>query len=153
MFPSSLVHIIHTRWTPESEIVWMCVVDGYVPATKRFSLGATQTKKTWKHFKWGKKHLSKGETKRVKDSVVLKAVLKVLYFILRLIFIFRWSRTKTFRSQAKIYFHVHAMAAVRRLLLLISANNRPTTLFRFESSRVTAMGKMVDNWPKRLDWH
>ena len=92
-----------------------------------------------------KKHLSKGETKRVKDSVVLKAVLKVLYFILILIFIFRWSRTKTFRSQAKIYFHVNAMAAVRRLLLLISANNRPTTLFRFESSTVTAMGKMVDN--------
>ena len=45
----------------------------------------------------------------------------------------------------KIYFHVNSIAAVRRLLLLISANNRPTTLFRFESSRVTAIGKMVDN--------
>ena len=36
------------------------------------------------------------------------------------------------------------IAAVRRLLLPISANSRRTTLFRSESSRVTAVSKMVD---------
>ena len=36
------------------------------------------------------------------------------------------------------------IAAVRRLLLPISANSRRTTLFRSESSRVTAISKMVD---------
>ena len=45
------------------------------------------------------------------------------------------------------------IAAVRRLFIPISANNRRTTLFRFESSRVTAITKMVDYWPQRLDWH
>ena len=36
------------------------------------------------------------------------------------------------------------IAAVRRLLVPISANSRHTTLFRSESSRVTAISKMVD---------
>ena len=45
------------------------------------------------------------------------------------------------------------IAAVRRLLLPISANSRRTTLFRSESSRVTAISKMVDYWPQRLDRH
>ena len=43
-------------------------------------------------------------------------------------------------------------AAIRRLLLLISANNR-RIWFWFESSRFTAISKMVDYWPQRLDWH
>ena len=36
------------------------------------------------------------------------------------------------------------IVGIRRLLLPISANNRRTTLFPFESSRVTATSKMVD---------
>ena len=39
--------------------------------------------------------------------------------------------------------YIRAIAAVRRLLLLISANNRRTTLFQFESSKVTAKSKIV----------
>ena len=38
---------------------------------------------------------------------------------------------------------VHIIAAIRRLLLPIRAKNRRTTLFRFETSRVTALSKMV----------
>ena len=45
------------------------------------------------------------------------------------------------------------IVVVRRLLLPINANNRRTTLFWFESSRVTAISKIVDYWPQRLDWH
>lgn len=44
-----------------------------------------------------------------------------------------------------------SIAFGRRLLLLVGANNRRTTLIQFESSRFTAIEKMVDYRPNRLD--
>lgn len=99
-----------------------------------------------------------------------KAVLKVLYFILRHIYLdldlgldlgFKrftalflacigrlgqvdgQEQKPFYHLGTKIHFHENFLAAVRRLLLQICANNGPTTLFRFESLRFTAKGKMA----------